>query len=137
MILFTIIGALIGAGFASGQEIYIFFYRFGLNGLFGIFLCSAILGYIIYKTLNIILKTDIKNYKDLLKKILENKNKLINTINIIINLFLCITFFIMISGFGTYFYQEFRNKQHNRKHLYCNYMLLYFFKKHRRYNKNK
>ena len=29
MIIFTIIGALIGAGFASGQEIYLFFYKYG------------------------------------------------------------------------------------------------------------
>ena len=31
MILFTIIGSIIGAGFASGQEIYLFFYRFGIK----------------------------------------------------------------------------------------------------------
>ena len=39
MILFSIIGTLIGAGFASGQEIYLFFYRYGLNGIMGLVLC--------------------------------------------------------------------------------------------------
>ena len=33
MIIFSIIGALIGAGFASGQEMYLFFYRFGIYGI--------------------------------------------------------------------------------------------------------
>ena len=59
MILFTIIGALIGAGFASGQEIYLFFYRFGKNGLYGIILCSLIFGFIIYKTLSILKDNEI------------------------------------------------------------------------------
>ena len=29
--IFVIIGTLIGAGFASGQEIYLFFYQYGTN----------------------------------------------------------------------------------------------------------
>ena len=57
MIIFTIIGALVGAGFASGQEIYLFFYRYGTNGIFGIFLFVVISIFVIYKVLkNIILK---------------------------------------------------------------------------------
>lgn len=110
MILFTIIGALIGAGFASGQEIYLFFYRFGKNGILGIILCSIILGYVINKTLKIIYENEISTYSDFLNYIFFNKTYLTNVTNIIINIFLGMTFFIMISGFGTYFYQEFRNK---------------------------
>ena len=49
MIIFTIIGALVGAGFASGQEIYLFFYRYGTNGIFGIFLFVVISIFVIYK----------------------------------------------------------------------------------------
>ena len=73
-------------------------------------MCSIIIGFVIYKVLNIIYNTKISTYKEFLAKTFCNKIKLINITNIIINLFLCITYFIMVSGFGTYFEQEFRNK---------------------------
>lgn len=98
---------LFGAGFASGQEIYLFFYRFGKFGLLGIFAFSIILGYIIYKTLKIIYKNKINTYEDFLIHIFQNKKILIKINNILVNLFLCLTFFIMIAGFGTYLFQEF------------------------------
>ena len=104
MIIFTIIGALIGAGFASGQEIYLFFYKYGKWGFFGILLCSFIIGFIIYKTFNIIYTKKVKDYKEFLELIFKNE-KISFFINIVINTFLCITFFIMISGFGAYFKQ--------------------------------
>ena len=107
MILFTIIGSIIGAGFASGQEIYLFFYRFGINGILGILLCNIIMAIIIYKTLKIVKENKIYSYKDFLNTIFENKTMLINSTNIIINIFLCATFFIMISGFGSYLSQTF------------------------------
>ena len=66
MILFTIIGAIIGAGFASGQEIYLFFYRFGTNGLIGIVLCNILMATIIYKTLNLTYSDNIETYKEFL-----------------------------------------------------------------------
>lgn len=108
MIVFTIIGALIGAGFASGQEIYLFFYRFGINGIFGIFLFVGISIFAIYKVLKIVFENPIDTYKDFLNQIFSNKKILSNGTNIIVNSFLGITFFIMISGFGAYFYQEYR-----------------------------
>ena len=42
-IIFVIIGTLIGAGFASGQEMYIFFYSYGINGLRRLILSSVFL----------------------------------------------------------------------------------------------
>ena len=66
MILFSIIGTLIGAGFASGQEIYLFFYRYGLNGIIGLILCSGLIGIIIYKTFLIIYKNKITTYEEFL-----------------------------------------------------------------------
>ena len=109
-IVFVIIGTLIGAGFASGQEIYIFFFSHGIKGLYGILISYTIIGLIIYKTLTIIYKYNIKTYKDLLKKIfvIKDKNKFIEIVNIIINIFILITFFIMIAGFGAYFEQEYK-----------------------------
>ena len=106
-----IVGTIIGAGFASGREIYTFFYIYGVNGLIGICFAVILIGYVIYKTLKIIKKYDINNYKELLDRILPKKeNKYIkfeNALNFIINLFLLTTFFIMCAGFSAYFYQEF------------------------------
>lgn len=110
-VVFVIIGTLIGAGFASGQEVYLFFYSYGIKGIIGIFISSIMMGIIIYKTLILVKENDINNYKDLLNLLIKKEEKKIffnikNIINIIINMFILITFFIMISGFGAYFEQE-------------------------------
>lgn len=162
-VVFVIIGTLIGAGFASGQEMYIFFFSYGINGIYGIIISSSLMGLIIYKSFKLINKYNINNYKDFINiifnfksnnnlfkinntKILNNENNkinnkinnknkinknklniinyenkiiknklfynkkyfnLINIINIVINIFILITFFIMVAGFGAYFEQEF------------------------------
>lgn len=112
-IVFVIIGTLIGAGFASGQEMYLFFFSYGIKGIVGIVVSSLIIGYVIDKTFHIIRKNSIHNYKDFLDIIIKEKNKtnaitLNQIINLVINLFILITFVIMIAGFGAYFEQEFR-----------------------------
>ena len=43
-IIFVLVGTFVGAGFASGKEIYLFFARYGINGFLGIILCSILLG---------------------------------------------------------------------------------------------
>ena len=112
MAIFTIVGSIIGAGFASGQEIYLFFYRYGIRGLYGLLICSFLISYIIYKVLNIVYDENIDSYQLFLEKIF-NKNLVkkkyldlsyIN--NKIVNIFLIFTFFIMVAGFGAYFSQE-------------------------------
>lgn len=115
MMIFSIIGALIGAGFASGQEIYIFFYKYGIYGIIGLISCSSLISLVIYKTLIIILDNEVTNYQDFLNVIFHekrdiHKNKYMDfsyISNIVVNAFLLITFYIMISGFGAYFQQEF------------------------------
>ena len=62
-IVFVIIGTMIGAGFASGKEIYLFFFSFGIEGIIGLLISAVITGITIYKTLEIINKNDIKTYK--------------------------------------------------------------------------
>lgn len=109
---FVIIGTLIGAGFASGQEMYIFFYSYGLNGLFGLAISSVLMGIIIFKVLKMIEKNNITNYKEFLDTIVNKSFKrkyfnLKNIFEIIINIFILITFFIMIAGFGAYFEQSY------------------------------
>lgn len=111
-IVFVIIGTLIGAGFASGQEIYVFFFSYGIKGFIGIIISSVVMGVLIYKTLGIINKYNINSYKDLLDILIKNKKEnkyfnLKNIINLIINIFILVTFFIMIAGFGAYFEQQF------------------------------
>ena len=90
-----------------GQEIYLFFYRFGINGIWGIVICNIIMASVIYKTLNIAYEKNISTYKRFLDEIFLENSKLSNFTNIIINIFLCATFFIMVSGFGTYLSQSF------------------------------
>ena len=104
--LFVIIGTLIGAGFASGQEIYIFFYKYGINGIIGIAISSLLIGAIVYKVLEISRKRQIKNYKEFVGILVKNENQ-IKIFNTIINIFILITFYIMIAGFGAYFEQQF------------------------------
>lgn len=127
----VIIGSIIGAGFASGQEINSFFYKYGIIGILGIIISIFIISLIIYKVFFIIKKENINTYKNFLEIIFENnKNKIIknkkiinkinnkklnknkylnisNITNIIINIFLIISFYIMVAGFGTYFNQEY------------------------------
>jgi len=139
----VIIGSIIGAGFASGQEINSFFYKYGINGILGIIISVFLISLIIYKVFLIIKKENINTYKNFLENIFENNinkknnnkiinkknNKIINEknnlkinneklnknkylkfsniTNIIINIFLIISFFIMIAGFGAYFNQEY------------------------------
>ena len=101
----VIIGALIGAGFASGQEIYLFFFSYGKKGILGIIVSSILLGIIIYKTIVIIKEKQITTYKEFLENIIQEKirkEKILEIINTIINIFILITFYIMIAGFGGY-----------------------------------
>ena len=104
-VVFVIIGTLIGAGFASGQEIYIFFFSHGMKGLLGIIISSALMGMVIYQSLKMIKTEEINTYKEFLDYILKN-NKITNIINLVINAFILVTFFIMIAGFGAYFEQQ-------------------------------
>lgn len=113
-VVFVIIGTFIGAGFASGQEIYLFFFSYGINGLLGILISSILMGVIISKTLKIIKQYNLQNYKEFLdiiiyKKIKKNNenSSIAKLINLVVNTFTLVTFFIMIAGFGTYFAQEF------------------------------
>lgn len=105
-IVLVIIGALIGAGFASGQEIYSFFFIYGTKGLYGVFLTCILITVMIYKILKIIYKKQIQNYDEFLSLFVKHKN-ITKTINVILNTLLLITFYIMIAGFGAYFEQEF------------------------------
>ena len=102
-VIFAIIATLIGAGFASGQEIKKFFYIYGIKGISGLAVCCIFFAIIIYKVFVITNCYNIESYKDLVKLLFETHSIIVN---IIVNLFLLITFFIMVAGFGAFFSQE-------------------------------
>ncbi len=88
-----------------GKEIYLFFGIYGINGIIGIIIAQVLVGLIIYKTITMVQKQDIKNYSQLIQKINTN-NKINEVIKIIINTFLLISFYVMVAGFSAYFAQE-------------------------------
>lgn len=112
-VVWVLIGTIIGAGFASGQEINLFFYSYGLNGIFGIILMSLLTGIMIYKVLKITIKNNIKNYKEFLNYILKSQNNFLNSKkilyiqNAIVNIFLYVSFLIMVAGFASFLKQEY------------------------------
>lgn len=111
-IIFVIIGTLIGAGFASGKEVYIFFNKYGICGIIGILVSGVVIGVLVYKVFYILLKQKgIDDYNKLLNYIFVNRKSnrfnIVEIINCIINIFLLISFYIMVAGFSSYFKQEY------------------------------
>lgn len=88
-----------------GKEIYLFFGIHGTNGIIGIILSQILIGIIVSKTLKISNKYKIENYVQLVENISKN-NKINEIIKIIINVFLLLSFYVMIAGFSAYFSQE-------------------------------
>jgi uncharacterized membrane protein YkvI len=101
----TYIGTIVGAGFASGQEILQFFTRFGALGLVGLVFCAvmfAVFGYIIMrlgKELNARSHMEIIRYSG--GKVLGR------LVDFIITFFLFGALTAMIAGTGALFEQEF------------------------------
>lgn len=120
MVIFTIIGSLIRSRVCFSVRKYIYFFiNTALIGIYGIIFCNIIMGVVIYKTLMVTYRYKIKNYKDFVDTIIpiKTKRKYLNCsyiVSVIVNIFLLMSFFIMITGFGSYFEQEFRNQQNNR-----------------------
>ena len=88
-----------------GKEIYLFFGIYGINGIVGIIISQIIIGIIVYKTLKISKESNIENYANFSKHI--NKTRKIREITKkIIDIFLLLSFYVMIAGFSAYFSQE-------------------------------
>lgn len=102
----VIIGTIIGAGFASGKEIFTFFNVYGKFGFIGLLLSQLVTGFIIYKTLYLIISYNITSYKQFIDTIITKSNFLSDVICNIINIFLLISFIVMVAGFAAYFKQE-------------------------------
>lgn len=63
---YSYIAALIGAGFASGQEILCFFVKYGRSGFYGIVLSALIFSTVIYFVVSTCVKHNINSYSDFL-----------------------------------------------------------------------
>lgn len=88
-----------------GKEVYLFFGKYQIYGIYGIIISSALMGIIIYKVLLITRKNQIENYEQFIDHLNINK-KVKDIIKIIIQTFLLISFYVMIAGFSAYFSQE-------------------------------
>lgn len=111
-IIFVIIGTLIGAGFASGKEMYLFFCIYNTYGLYGIIISAFLVCLIIFCVSYFIKKYNIEHYEDFLNFLCgTNKNSkgfhISMFLNALINVFLLISFYVMIAGFSAFFVQEF------------------------------
>ena len=73
--------------------------------MIGIIITCILISFTIYKCLKIITEKNIDNYNQFLDIFIKNK-KITKIINLVINILLLITFYIMVAGFGAYFEQE-------------------------------
>ena len=104
-------------GLLLGKEIEVFFCNFNGYGIMGIIISALLISIITYKIFKICKKNNLENYEQFLNEIIKEKNgyssrankqKIIKmSIKNIINIFLLISYFIMVAGFGSYFSQEF------------------------------
>ncbi|MDD2495905.1 MAG: hypothetical protein PHE29_12015 [Tissierellia bacterium] len=101
----TYIGTIVGAGFATGQEIFQFFTKFGMMGLAGLIVSTImfiIFGYIIMD-----LGKKLKANSHLEIIMFSGGKKLGTIIDVIITIFLFESFTAMIAGTGAMFAQQF------------------------------
>lgn len=102
----VIIGTIIGAGFASGKEIFTFFNSYSIWGFLGLIISGFMIGFVIYKAFCIIITYNITSYSEFIDKTIT-KSKFANTVICnVINIFLLISFIVMVAGFSAYFAQE-------------------------------
>lgn len=98
---FIYIGTIIGAGFASGKELFNFFAKFKQNGIIGFFITSILIGLSFIAILTLIKKSNSTSYKDFLIEIFGYKiGSFLEILNIC---FLFILFSSMISAGATIF----------------------------------
>ena len=107
-IIFVLIGTFVGAGFASGKEIFNFFTIYSFNGIISIFIFSFLLFLLINKCLKIKFNLNINNYGELILY-LEKKYKFFNhkLFLFVINIFLASSFYIMIAALSSLFNYQF------------------------------
>lgn len=101
-------GTLIGAGFASGREIYLFFGKYGYLGQLGIIISTIVTAFILHGVLTITKEKQTNQYAELLQAISPSHPKINQCIHGIVNSFLLISFVIMVAGFSAYMKQVYQ-----------------------------
>lgn len=101
----TYIGTIIGAGFASGREVYQFFYQFGDLGIIGIIISSFLFFFFGYSILILSKNIKPKSYAQVIKFL--NGQTFGSIIDILITIFLLGTLSAMIAGAGSIVNQTF------------------------------
>ena len=104
-VLFVIVGTIIGAGFVSGKEIYLFFNTYGKFGVLGFFFTSLMFSIVIYRVFLLAKKMNCSSYSKFSEEV-NQKN--IRFIKRIILYFLLISFYIMVAGMSAYFKQQYK-----------------------------
>lgn len=107
-IIFVLIGTFVGAGFASGKEIFNFFTCYSYYSIISIIIFSFFIFLLIFKCLNIKSNLKINSYSEFIFY-LEKKYKLFNYkfFLFIINIYLASSFYIMIIALTSLFNYQF------------------------------
>ena len=97
----TYIGTVVGAGFASGREVYQFFTLYGGRGTLGVILATLLLGTVGTKIFMLGVKLKPKSYRDLLELLLGKTFAPIA--DLILFLFFTTLIGVMLAGCGSIF----------------------------------
>ncbi len=99
------IGTVLGAGFASGQELMKFFAYYGYKGMIGLLLTGVMFALIGWAVLEIIYNTGARNYKEFINPIAGKISGKILDWTVVFFMFVC--FCAMFAGSGALFQQRF------------------------------
>ncbi len=92
------VGTVLGAGFASGQELLQFFARFGTIGIIGLAAVSVIIALTGWAVMDICVNNKILSYSSFMEHILGKKMG--SAINLFVMIFIAILLFAMLAGAG-------------------------------------
>ncbi|MBP2650941.1 MAG: hypothetical protein H6Q74_1766 [Firmicutes bacterium] len=95
----TYAGTIIGAGFASGQEIIQFFVSYGYTGLWGIALATLLFGWLGFTLMDLGFKLSVKSYSPVIYYLCGRQLGFL--IDLVAGIFLFTTLSIMLAGAAT------------------------------------
>ena len=99
------IGTVLGAGFASGQEMLKFFAYYGYKGMFGLLLTGMLFGIISYMILYIVRYEECSSYQDFMEELTGKGFSSIFNIFVLFFMFIC--FCAMFAGAGALLAQRY------------------------------
>ncbi|QEK13513.1 hypothetical protein FQB35_15280 [Crassaminicella thermophila] len=99
------IGTLVGAGFASGQEIMCFFTKYGIGGVYGVILTAVLFSFIGSFILSNVYKHKVSSYNDWIMSIFGMPIGRI--IEFILSLLVLSLYCVMLAGSGALFEEQF------------------------------